>query len=428
MKKTLKIAAILLALGIAQTPAVPVVNAENGSSIQQKMEQQREKERREREKEKERARRERERERARLEREKQKAHQGSGKPGPGTTPAPGPAPTPIVTLSGITISGSSSVNEGATATFTAAASWSNGTKTSVSPTWSANMGTISASGFFSAPQVSANQTATINASYSSGGVTKTASVSVTVVNGSVVVTKTLSGITVSGSSSVNEGATAAYTATASWSDGTKTSVSPTWSANLGSISTSGVFSAPQVTANQTATIGASYSVGGVTKTASVSVTVVNGSVVVTKTLSGITISGSSSVNEGATAAYMATASWSDGTKTSVSPAWSANLGAISTSGVFSAPQVTANQAATIGASYSYGGVTRTASVAVTVVNSATSTIDGGALYTQYCSSCHGTSKRGKSATSTQNAINNNTGGMGFLSNLTSAQITAISLY
>jgi fibronectin type 3 domain-containing protein len=58
------------------------------------------------------------------------------------------------------------------------------------------------------------------------------------------------------------------------------------------------------------------------------------------------------------------------------------------------------------------------------------TIDGAALYTQYCSGCHGqlasSSKRGATATQIQSAINNNRGGMGSLSFLTSAQINAIA--
>ena len=53
-------------------------------------------------------------------------------------------------------------------------------------------------------------------------------------------------------------------------------------------------------------------------------------------------------------------------------------------------------------------------------------IDGEALYTQYCSNCHGNSKKGSSPSNIQNAINNNTGGMGSLSFLTPAQIQAIS--
>ena len=54
------------------------------------------------------------------------------------------------------------------------------------------------------------------------------------------------------------------------------------------------------------------------------------------------------------------------------------------------------------------------------------TIDGAALYTQYCSGCHGNGKKGSSASAIQNAINSNRGGMGSLSSLTPAQVAAIS--
>ncbi|MGB8930291.1 MAG: cytochrome c [Anaeromyxobacteraceae bacterium] len=53
-------------------------------------------------------------------------------------------------------------------------------------------------------------------------------------------------------------------------------------------------------------------------------------------------------------------------------------------------------------------------------------IDGAALYTQYCAGCHGTSKKGSTATAIQGAIDTNRGGMGFLSFLTPAQVAAIS--
>ena len=55
-------------------------------------------------------------------------------------------------------------------------------------------------------------------------------------------------------------------------------------------------------------------------------------------------------------------------------------------------------------------------------------IDGAALYTQYCSGCHGTSKKGSSASLIQGAIDSNRGGMGTtaLRALTPAQVAAIS--
>lgn len=55
----------------------------------------------------------------------------------------------------------------------------------------------------------------------------------------------------------------------------------------------------------------------------------------------------------------------------------------------------------------------------------TAPIDGKAVYTQYCSGCHGTSKQTATASAIQAAIDQNKGGMGSLSFLTAAQIAAI---
>jgi mono/diheme cytochrome c family protein len=58
------------------------------------------------------------------------------------------------------------------------------------------------------------------------------------------------------------------------------------------------------------------------------------------------------------------------------------------------------------------------------------TLDGPTLYANNCASCHGalasTNKPGRTATQIQNAINNNAGGMGYLSTLTSAEVQAIA--
>jgi hypothetical protein len=82
-------------------------------------------------------------------------------------------------------------------------------------------------------------------------------------------------MSISGPSSVNEGGSGTYTATASWSDGSTTPVSPTWSENsaYASISGAGVLTTLAVTSNQTATVSASYAAGGVTRTASKPVTI-----------------------------------------------------------------------------------------------------------------------------------------------------------
>jgi hypothetical protein len=273
---------------------------------------------------------------------------------------------PAVVLSSIAVSGPSSVNESSIGTYTATATWSDTTTTSVTPTWSVSPTTyasISTGGVLTTLAVTANQTATVTASYTSGGVTKTATRAVTIVN----VAATLSSLAIgSGPSSVNEGGTGTYTATATWSDTTTSSVTPTWSVSpttYASINSSGVLTTLAVTANQTATVTASYTSGGVTKTATRTVAIVD----VPATLSSLSISGPSSVNESSIGTYTATATWSDTTTTSVTPTWSVSpttYASISTGGVLTAATVTANQTATVTATF--GG--KTGTMSVTIVN------------------------------------------------------------
>lgn len=65
-----------------------------------------------------------------------------------------------------------------------------------------------------------------------------------------------------------------------------------------------------------------------------------------------------------------------------------------------------------------------------IASTTTSTIDGLALYSAHCASCHNpltiSEKKGRTAAQTQSAIAANRGGMGSLSTLTTAQIQAIA--
>ena len=280
-----------------------------------------------------------------------------------------PVTVPSKTLSGIAISGASSVTEGATSAYAATASWSDGTTTAVTPVWSlssTSYASINSSGTLTAALVSTSQTVTINASHTSGGVTRTATKTVTVAN----VAATLTGITISGASSVNEGSSSAYTATATWSDGSTTTVTPVWSlssTSYASLNSSGTLTAALVSASQPVTVNASHTSGGVTRTATKSVTVAN----VAATLTGITISGPASVNEGATGLYTAAATWSDGTTTAVTPTWnlsSTSYASINGSGALTAGSVSASQTVSVNAGYAAGGTTKTAAKSISIVN------------------------------------------------------------
>jgi len=88
---------------------------------------------------------------------------------------------------------------------------------------------------------------------------------------------TLIGLSINGISSMPEYGTASYTATASWSDNSTSTVTPTWSVNsqVAEISTGGVLSCHGVSSDQTVTITATYSAGGITETATRDVTIIH---------------------------------------------------------------------------------------------------------------------------------------------------------
>jgi hypothetical protein len=170
------------------------------------------------------------------------------------------------------------VNESGVATFAATATWSNGSTSAATPTWSENSAyaTIDASGVLTASAVTTNQTVTVTASYTSGGITKTATKSASIVDVAAAA-PTLSSLAISGPTSVNESGVATFAATATWSNGSTSAITPTWSENssYATISTGGVLTASAVTANQTVTVTANYTNGGITKTATKSVSIVD---------------------------------------------------------------------------------------------------------------------------------------------------------
>jgi len=104
----------------------------------------------------------------------------------------------------------------------------------------------------------------------------------------------LTGLSINGPSSMEANSTATYTATASWSDNSTTTVTPTWGINsyVAEISSSGVLSCHQsVVYDEPASITATYSAGGITKTATLDVTITNKTT--SAILTGLSISGPS---------------------------------------------------------------------------------------------------------------------------------------
>jgi hypothetical protein len=268
----------------------------------------------------------------------------------------------------LSIQGSSTVPESTQAPYTA---YFNGTR--VTASWSLSSTTYatigSTTGLLTARAVSSNQTVTVRARYSRNGVVYQAYRRVTITNTGTTVS--LTSLAVSGPSSVNSGGSASYTATATFSNNTTQNVTANagWSRSpaVGTIS-AGTYSPGQVTSNQTVTITASYTSGGVTRSANTTVTVVASTSTVT--LSSVAVTGPASVNSGASAAYTATATFSNNTTQNVTASASWNVtpavGTIS-GGNYAPGTVTANQNVTISATYTANGVSRSGTRAVTVV-------------------------------------------------------------
>ena len=171
-------------------------------------------------------------------------------------------------LSSITISGVTQLDEGDSATFSCTANYSDGSSSAITPTWNddSDYASIDSSGVLTAASVDADQTVTITASYN--GETATYSVTINDVPGSVI---ELSSISISGATQLDEGNSATFSCTAIYSDGSSTSITPTWGddSDYASIDSSGVLTAASVDADETVTITASYN--GETATYSVTI-------------------------------------------------------------------------------------------------------------------------------------------------------------
>ncbi len=275
------------------------------------------------------------------------------------------------TLERIEIEGPESVSEGAQVTYKAVAFFSDGTSDEVdADDWDENSSstTINSSGRLTASQVSGDKSVTVSATYTLYGVEKAATKRITVVDTNP--PPTLQSLAIDGSGWVNEGSSKNYTALAIYSDGSTATVTPNWSSSGagGSISSTGILSAQEVAADQVITITAGYSSGGITREATKEVLLIDGAFV--PSIASLEISGPVSINEGTSASYEAIAHLSDGTSQAVLPAWTENSGAtsISSYGLLVASYVSANAAVTISASHTISGVSRSASLSVSVID------------------------------------------------------------
>lgn len=172
----------------------------------------------------------------------------------------------------------------------------------------------------------------------------------------------LQSLAVEGEARIVDGRETGYSCTAYYDDGTSAQVSPLWAVVSGNdcvtIDPSGVLSAKKV---GNAVVSATYTDAGVTKTATLSVTIVKG-------VSAVEIAGPASVYAGDSAVYSCLAMYTDGSEEAVNADWTLTSGSgcagLNSTGTLTA--LDADGTAMIKATFTYEGETKTATYPVVV--------------------------------------------------------------
>ncbi|WP_285571605.1 right-handed parallel beta-helix repeat-containing protein, partial [Geothrix limicola] len=238
---------------------------------------------------------------------------------------------------------SASLNTGAQNQFTASVSGTGSYNTSV--TWSAQRGTISGSGLYTAPATGGSDVVTAT---SVADASKSSSASITVTT-----TATISSVTLSPAAiSLTTGAQNQFVATVSGTGSYSSAV--TWTAQRGSITSTGLYTAPATSGSDVVT---ATSVANTSKSASASITVASASSITSVTLSPTTIS----LNTSAQNQFIATVAGTGSYSSAVT--WTAQRGSITSAGLYTAPATSGSDVVT---ATSVGDSSKSASSSITV--------------------------------------------------------------
>lgn len=219
--------------------------------------------------------------------------------------------------------------------------------TNTAVTWTASSGTITPAGLFTAPAAAGSATVTAT---SVADTTKSASATVTVTTGSA---PSVTSVSVTpATTSVATGGTAQFTATV---QGSASNKSVSWKASPGTISSTGLYTAPATAGTATVT---ATSVADTTKSGSGTVTIG----AATPPVSAVSITPSSpSVTTDGTVQFSASV---QGTTSNKAVTWIAKRGSISSSGAYVAPS---NSGADTVTASSVADTSKFATAAVNVV-------------------------------------------------------------
>lgn len=228
------------------------------------------------------------------------------------------------------------------------------------------------------------------------------------------VDRSLVSIVINGSGTAAEQAEEQYTVTATFADGSTSNITPdvwtiTQNPSAASIDrNTGILTTHDITSDTTIVMSASYTLDGITKTATKSVVIS-----ADEELVALTIEGPSTVASGSDTPYTVRAEMSSGAINTVTPAtFTSSNGATSTTGSrLIVSQVFENGTTTLTATYTYKGVTLTATknvnitaaailpTSVTILGATQITEGGNAVYTYEVGYNNGTTVQRSSVTS-----------------------------
>ncbi|MCL4864797.1 MAG: hypothetical protein KJZ47_02810 [Gemmatimonadales bacterium] len=247
-------------------------------------------------------------------------HRGSGKSDTASVTI-----TPVLTAVEVTPA-SISLLPGATAAFSAKGRMSDGVQTNVSVSWVATGGTISGSGVYVAGGVPG--TYRVIGRLATGTLADTSVVQI-----AAPAAATLTGLTITpATGTVPVGGSVNFTAGATWSDGSTALPALTWTAQAGSVSAQGKWTAPATAGSYRVIVR--HSGGTLADTATYSV------VVPPPAVTAISVSPKTpGVQGGEILDFQAQAQWSDGSTTLPAVTWAATGGEYNQSGRWRAPNV-----------------------------------------------------------------------------------------
>lgn len=178
------------------------------------------------------------------------------------------------------------------------------------------------------------------------------------------------GLSLIGPSTLQSGGRATIVATAGFTDGSVRSVTALWMSSnpaAAAVSAAGVLSAGLVKVDTPVTLSASFVENGITVKANLQVTIV----AAPAALSGLRLLGPSSVQSGSLSRLTVVALYTDGSiRPVLAKAYtvsSAALGSVDSRGVLTVATIIADSALTVNAVYVEGSVTKTSSLAVSIV-------------------------------------------------------------